>query len=172
MCGRVPHGDSSSFLAGMHSETYRIEKLRVAISLRLRGGAAIDGCIFLQSWAYHRSGPEEPLDLLNAPEPFIPVQVASGETRLVAKAHILALQPTEPAGVDELRLATARPAEVALSLVDGSTHHGTVFIEMPQSRPRVLDFLNGDGSPFFALHADDRVTLINRQAIAYAQPRD
>jgi hypothetical protein len=154
----------------MQDTTYRIEKTRLAIAIRLRGGSVIQGFVFAQTTPY--GGREEPGDVLNGPDPFVPVETRGGQTLLVAKSHVIEAIPDSPAEIDELRRVTARNAEIELTLEDGTRRRGMVLIEMPHERPRVLDFLNSATDRFISLHAGGTVTLINRQAIACVRPLD
>jgi hypothetical protein len=155
----------------MHdSGTYRIQKTRVPVAIRLRGGGMLHGFVFAQSTPY--GGHEEPADVLNGREPFFPIQSRAGATLLVAKDQVLEAAPDVPAELDELQRASARWAEVELTLEDGTRRRGSVAIEMPHERPRVLDFVNLDGDRFLTLYAGGASTLVNRQAIACIRPLD
>jgi hypothetical protein len=155
------------------SAAYRIEKTRLAMSVRLRSGLVIDGFVFLQTTPYGgRQGGEEPADMLNGSEPFFPLESHRGETLLIAKDQVLEAIADIPLAIDELRRATARSADVEVTLEDGSQRRGTVFIELPHERPRVLDFLNSAADRFVTLYAGGTATLINGQAIACVHPLD
>jgi hypothetical protein len=153
------------------SDIYRIEKTRLAVALRLRGGNVMNGVIFAQA-AGQNGGPEEVADVLNDADPFFPLLTRGGQTLLVAKEHVLEAMPNDGSQLDEERHATAVAAEVELTLEDGTQRLGSVLIEMPHERPRVLDFLNFGTDRFVALHGGGTTTLINRQAIACVRPLD
>ena len=152
------------------ADTYRIEKTRLAIAVRLRGGGVLEGFLFAQPTTYGMH--EEPAQILNGPDAFFPLQSRTGETLLVAKEQVLEATPDAPVTLDDVRHLTARRAEVELTLDDGSRRRGAVLIEMPHERPRVLDFLNSGSDRFFPLFAGGIATLINRQAIACVRPID
>ena len=152
------------------SATYRIEKTRLAIAIRLRGGSVIQGFVFAQATPY--GGREEPADVLNGSDPFVPIETRGGGTLLVSKDHVLEAIPDAPAEIDEMRRLTARSAEIELTLEDGTRRRGVVLIEMPHERPRVLDFLNSATQRFLTLYAGGTATLINRQAVACVRPLD
>ena len=119
-----------------------------------------------------RKGGEEPADVLNGSEPFFPLESHRGETLLIAKDQVLEAIADIPLAIDEVRRATARSADVEMTLEDGSQRRGTVFIELPHERPRVLDFLNSAADRFVTLYAGGTATLINGQAIACVHPLD
>lgn len=150
---------------------YRIEKDRLAITIRLEGGDCIEGFIFVQPSVYRHLGREEPIDLFNAPEPFFPLVQEDGATLLVAKDRVTEAWPIQPSDDDALRLAAAR-AELELTLRDGTIHRGSVLLELPSDRPRLLDALNSHRERFLALHAADAIRLINTHAIKCIRPLD
>ena len=152
------------------SVTYRIEKTRLAIAIRLRGGSVLQGFVFAQATPY--GGREGPGDVLNGADPFVPIETRGGATLLVAKDHVIEAIPDAPAEIDELRRVTARNAEIELILDDGTRRRGVVLIEMPHERPRVLDFLNSATDRFLTLYAGGTATLVNRQAVACVRPLD
>jgi hypothetical protein len=151
---------------------YRIEKDRLAITIKLEGGDCIEGFIFVQPSVYRHLGREEPIDLFNAPEPFFPLVRSDGTTLLVAKDRVIEAWPIEPSDDDELRLAGTQAARLELILRDGTVRCGTMPLELPSDRPRLLDFLNSHHERFLALHAADAIRLINTHAIKCVRPLD
>ena len=67
---------------------YRIAKLRCPVEVTLANGRRLDGDVFVQSAARFHGGPEEPIDLLNDEDPFLPIAQESGEVFLVQKAQM------------------------------------------------------------------------------------
>ena len=74
---------------------YRIEKERVAVSLRMEGGATLDGYIFVQPNPYGYGGQERPIDVFNSADPFVPVSLEDGQVWLVAKRRIVEISAAE-----------------------------------------------------------------------------
>jgi hypothetical protein len=66
----------------------------------------------------------------------------------------------------------ARRVPVELTLTDGAIRTGEVYLEMPEQRPRVLDFLNRYAQRFVVLYAAGGVCLINRSLIEHVRPAD
>ena len=151
---------------------YRIEKDRLAITIKLEGRDCIEGFIFVQPSVYRHLGREEPIDLFNAPEPFFPLVCHDGTTLLVAKGRVIEAWPVQASDDDDLRLAGTHAAELEITLCDGTVHRGTVPLELPSDRPRLLDFLNSHHERFLALHAADALRLINTNAIKCVRPLD
>lgn len=148
---------------------YRIEKVRRAVELTLANGQRLEGDVFVQFTARFRAGPADPLDLLNDDESFLPLVIASGDAFLVQKAQIAVVGTRLPEGDDAVDRALVG-MNVELTLIDGSTHVGSLFLEVRATRQRLVDALNDLSSPFLALFTADQLRLVNRRHIAYARP--
>jgi hypothetical protein len=148
---------------------YRIEKLRLALSLRLLGGEVIDGHVFLQPATYG-GGRESAMHLLNAPEPFLPIDQEGRGILLVSKDRLLEAWGEAMGDEDELRLATARAVHVELQLPGCTMQAGTILLEVPADRPRVLDFLNDNQQRFIRLNTGAGALAINSRLIESARP--
>ena len=151
---------------------YRIEKDRVPVVVSMVSGRRISGEMFVQPYARHRGGPEEPQDVLNAAEPFFPLAEPSGEVRLVAKDLVAEVEALLPAGEDPVRHAGMQPAVIEVRLSTGAQRSGAIFLELPTSRPRLLDYLNRVGERFLLLHDGDHLRLLNRRHIESVRPLD
>jgi hypothetical protein len=148
---------------------YRIEKVRHRVELTLASGQRLDGDIFLQAFARFRAGPEEPVDVLNDADPFLPLVLASGELLLVQKSQIAVVATKLPESDDAAETGlVGMHAEIILT--DGSTRTGSVFPELRADRPRLVDFLNNTPLHFLPLFATDQLMLVSRMHIAYARP--
>lgn len=148
---------------------YRIAKLRCPVEVTLANGHRLDGDVFCQSIGRFRSGPEEPLDLLNDEDPFLPLAGGDGTVCLVQKAQIAVVGCALPAG-DEAADTGILGMRVEFTLVDGSAHVGSIFPEMRADRPRLVDFLNDTPLHFLALFTTEQLRLVNRVHIAYVRP--
>ena len=153
-------------------DDYRIQKERLAITLTLVGGEQVRGHIFVQPLAYAHRGREEPIDLFNGPEPFFPLEVEGGEVLLVAKDRVVEVAGINAAEEDEVRLASARMALLQVTLSCGIAHFGSMRLELPSDRPRLLDHLNGGTERFLTLYTDRGVRLVNRAMIERVRPLD
>ena len=148
---------------------YRIEKVRHRVELTLASGARLEGEIFLQAFARFRAGPEEPLDVLNDPAPFLPLVLASGELLLVQKSQIAIAATALPAGDDSVDTGVVG-MHVEITFVFGETRTGSIFPELRADRPRLVDFLNNNPEKFLPLFAADHLLLISVAHIGYARP--
>ena len=150
---------------------YHIEKSRCPVVVTTHSGETITGEMFLQPFARHDGGTERPLDILNADEPFFPLAVSDDETVLVAKEQVVEVSVGLDAEDSEDE-SFAQPTVIEVRLINGATHAGSIFLQLPSERPRLLDFLNRDSQRFITLHGTERRILINRQVIERVRPLD
>jgi len=148
----------------------RIEKERVAVSITMVGGEVLSGSLFAPQ-IYPPGGLEDPLQLLNEPEPFFPLGLTTGEVLLIAKDRVLEITLQEATPGEELA-GSAPTALLQVTLAGGSTHVGSMRLEVRASRPRVLDYMNHCTVRFMALRTDEGVRLINRKMIERVRPLD
>jgi hypothetical protein len=146
---------------------YRIEKLRRPLHVLLTDGNWLEGEIFLRPVSRHRSRPEEPVDLLNDPEPFFAL-VRDGETMLVAKANV-ARAETFYQNEGELDIVSLG-IFVEVTMTDGSVCSGCIFLESRTAdRPRLLDYLNSYSNRFLPVVDARQVFLVNTNTIAHVR---
>lgn len=148
---------------------YRIEKVRHRVELTLSNGQRLEGDIFLQAFARFRAGPEEPLDVLNDADAFLPLVLSTGELLVVQKAEI-AVAATDVPSTDEYAETGVLGMRVQFTLINGETRSGSVFPEVRADRPRLVDFLNDTPLHFIPMFGADQLLLVNRAQIAYATP--
>jgi len=147
---------------------YRIEKVRRPVEITLANGHRLDGDVFVQTSARFRAGPEEPLDLLNDDEPFLPLVLTSGEAYLIHKTQIAVVGTALPEGDDPIDRAVVG-MRVELTLIDGSAHVGSIFPEVRVDRQRLIDALNDLALSFIALFTTEQLHLVNRRHIAFVR---
>jgi hypothetical protein len=70
----------------------RVEKKRVAVSITMVGGELLSGSVFAPQ-IYPPGVQEDPLQLLNEPDPFFPLGLSTGEVLLIAKRRVLEMVP-------------------------------------------------------------------------------
>lgn len=145
--------------------TYRIEKDKLAVSLRLKGGENYHGFIFVQPSMHRHLGREEPVDVLNSAEPFFPFVTNDGETLLVSKDDVVEAWPVNETEADALRRANGRSVVLEITLADGAVRKGAILVEMPAYKTRPLDFLNQHDNRFLTLFAGDTIRLVNMRCI-------
>ena len=151
---------------------YRIEKDRLIVGVNTVGGQHIGGAMFVQAYARHRKGPEDPRDVVNDADAFFPLELHDGTTRLIAKEHVLELEIAGDESIDAGSEMLARAARVEITLLGGRTRTGIIFLEVPFDRPRLLDFLNRFHERFITLRTEHGVSLINRRLVELVRPLD
>ncbi len=151
---------------------YRIQKDRFPVALLLSGGTRLIGAMFIQGSARRRNGREEPTDIMNETDPFFPFVSEDDETFLIAKDRVSEVELLAPMEDDSERHVGARLVDIELLLVGGGNRRGTILLETPSDRPRLLDFLNRTQERFVLLHNRDGVRLINRAMIERIRPSD
>lgn len=148
---------------------YRIEKVRRPVEITLANGRRLDGDVFVLASTRFRAGPEEPVDLLNDDEPFLPLVLGTGEAYLVQKDWIAIVGTRLPDGDDAIERGIVG-MNIELTLIDGSSHVGSIFPEVRADRQRLVDVLNDSSLPFLALFTAEQLRLVNRRHIAYVRP--
>lgn len=145
---------------------YRIEKQRRELRLVLADGSKLAGDVFLRSVSRYRSRPEDPADLLNDAEPFFALE-RKGEALLVSKAQVARAETelTEDDALDTGALGVI----VEITMKDGSTCDGSIFLESRSDRPRLMDFLNSFHDRFLPVVSPKQVLLLNTQYIAHVR---
>lgn len=145
---------------------YRIEKLRRGLSVLLTDGTRLEGEVFLRPVSRHRSRPEEPVDLLNDPEPFFAL-VRHGEAMLVQKASVARAETSYSDGEEDDLASLGIIVEVTMN--DGSSCTGSIFLEGRRDRPRLLDYLNSYRDRFLPVVDARQVFLVNTNTIAHVR---
>lgn len=151
---------------------YHIEKSRCPVVVTTHSGETIAGEMFLQPFGRPDGGMERPQDILNADEPFFPLAISGEDTVLVAKEQVVVVELAFEAGDDAEEESFSRPTVIEVRLINGATHAGAIFLQLPSERPRLLDFLNRDTQRFVTLHSTERRLLINRRVIERVRPLD
>jgi hypothetical protein len=152
---------------------YRIEKARCQVAVTTMDGERLVGDMFLQPYAHRRAGPEAPADLLNDTDPFFPLALADGTTLLLAKELMREVEVPDdrPSSDEEAYVeASVRFEPVELTLLGGVVRVGSVRLELPYERPRLLDFFNRFAERYLTVYADDGVRLVNRRCIERVRP--
>jgi hypothetical protein len=148
---------------------YRIEKVRRHVSLALSGVGTLKGDIFLQPSARYRAGPQDPAELFNEPEAFIPFVTDADDLILLAKERVAWVQfddedsDTSPDGTPG--------TSVEVVLTDGSRLDGELRLDTRSDRSRLVDFMNGGHQRFLSLRSPAAICLVNWREIAQVRER-
>lgn len=145
-------------------DRFRVPRRLVHVRVLLDDGRTLDGRLFTAVTGPD-GGPERLIDHLNDPgEDFIPF--ALGDDRvLIGKAGIVYVQlPERSDETDGVQSELARRAAIRLTLTGGISLLGSVLIDMPVERSRVVDYLNA-APRFVPLHGEGQITLVQRNHI-------
>lgn len=153
---------------------YRIETTRKPVILTMLGGEELRGNVFIHLSSYRPFELEDVSELFNSDTPFLPLELEHSEVILISKervAEVAADRGDEPSDQPprEPRTATAL---LQIVLVGGEVRLGSIRLEAPPDRARVLDYLNALKSRFLTLYTSNEARLINRSLIDRVRPLD
>ncbi|HEX7124041.1 MAG TPA: hypothetical protein VF178_16810 [Gemmatimonadaceae bacterium] len=149
---------------------YFIEKHRMPVTLLLTGGERVSGQVFTQASWRGMTDLEDAWEFMNGEDSFFPFGTAAG-TRLVAKAHVLALE-TSIDNVSPARRELGTPTSVRVTLAGGFEFSGQLWLEEVVARARVLDYLNHTRDPFIAVYQSKLAILLNRRHVVFVTPEE
>ena len=149
---------------------YKIEKDRFSVKLFFSDGTVEEGNIYLSLLAAHHEGRESVRDVLNLPDPFLPVNFLGGTTRLVNKENLsMVSYPTEDEKVEPVALE-ASLHEVVVRLINNVRVEGRFIFLLPPHSSRVKDYLN-QAEPFVELRKEQEIYLVNRKHIVFVEEK-
>jgi len=154
------------------TQEYRVAKRELTAEVTVAGEKPAILKLFLAERTRAHAGDERPSDLLNGPDPFLPAVDRKGRLRLLRRDAVVVItvpadhepgsEATETAGAP---LPSSRHADVEVILESGDAIRGTVEYDMPESRSRLLDFLNREDRCLAVRHKG-QVHLVNKRHIA------
>jgi hypothetical protein len=146
------------------TDEYRVAKKEVTAEVTVAGEKPAVLTLFLAGQTQHHAGDERPSDLLNGPDMFLPAIDRKKRLRLLRRDAVVVI--TVPSEHEpEAALPSHLHAEVEVVLVSGAVIRGTVEYDMPESRSRLLDFLNRE-ERCLAVRQAGQVHLVNKRHIA------
>jgi hypothetical protein len=153
---------------------YRIETTRKAVILTMLGGEELKGNVFIHFSSYRPFEMEDVSELLNADTPFFPLELSNEEVILISKERVAeaAADRGEDAPDQPPREAPAPTALLQVVLIGGEVRLGSIRLDAPPGRARVLDYLNALTSRFLTLYTSNEARLINRSLIDRVRPLD
>jgi len=146
--------------------------LRVPARVLFAHGDSLGGELHLQPTTALHQRAETPLEMLNRPDRFFAMTLASGEVALVGKAQtaVVACHGFDPPA-DPERLSVGKEQRLEVHVVGGRRYEGVARTELPPFHSRALDFLNDDVG-FLELTHGDTVHFINRGMVQHVHPVD
>ncbi len=145
---------------------------RVSAEVILADGAVLDGDVHLAARTAYPAVMESPLEMLNRAEPFFALSLRHGGVAFVAKAQVavVSCRDQSPLG-DPTRANAARLVALEVALATGAEYLGRSTFELPPSRSRALDYVNGP-ERFFTVWTDDLTRYINKSLVRLIRPLD
>jgi hypothetical protein len=144
---------------------------KVPAEVVLAEGIVLAGDLHLFARPAYPPGPETPLEMLNRADTFFALTLADGVT-FVPKTQVVVVSCHHQAPMaDPDRVSAAKLIELEVVVQGGAEYRGRAVVELPPSRRRSLDYLNGDGI-FFAIGNDEVDWLINKSRVRLARPLD
>ena len=154
------------------THAYRVAKKEVIAEVTIAGEKPAVVTLFLAERTRHHAGDERPSDLLNGSDTFLPAIDLGGKLHHLRRDAVVVITvpaEVEPGAsgpeVEAGRLPSSRHAEVEVILESGAVIRGTVEYDMPETRSRLLDFLNREDRCLAVRHAG-QVHLVNKRHIA------
>ena len=141
----------------------RLEKVKRRVTLYRSDGAKLDINFFLSQYAEGHSGKELIQDILNSKSTFLPVEdIRSGAIFFLNKSGIMLLEIHERDLAEETILNPKKNVQVEL------TNHEildlSLFMEMPEERSRISDYLNFSPE-FIYLCGKEKDFVLNKSSI-------
>ena len=163
----MPHTSDSANL-------YRVETVQKAVVLTMLGGEELRGNVFIHPSSYRPFELEDVSELFNSGSPFFPLELESGEVILVSKERVAeaAANHGDDAPDHPPRDAPSPTALLQILLVGGEVRLGSIRLEAPPDRARVLDYMNALTSRFLILYTSNEARLINSSLIERVRPLD
>lgn len=159
---------------------YRIETAKKPVILTMLGGEELRGTVFIHLSSYRPNELEDVSELFNADSTFFPFELDNSEVILVSKERVaeaavdhseISDQPSRDQG-DRERQTPAATALLQVVLVGGEVRLGSIRLDAPPARARVLDYLNALKSRFLTLYTSHEARLINCSLIDRVRPLD
>jgi hypothetical protein len=140
----------------------------------MRDGEQLRGNVFIHFSSYRPFELEDVSELLNADTPFFPLELENSEVILVSKERVAeaAADRSDDAFDQPTRETPTPTALLQIALVGGEIRLGSIRLDAPPDRARVLDYLNALTSRFLTLYTSNEARLINRSLIARVRPLD
>jgi hypothetical protein len=145
---------------------YRVDKREQPVALFLSDQVVHDGVVFLSPFASTHSGEETLLDLLRERDQFFPFRHTDGRFILVNKNAVTHVRYE---GKREEESGMGEPIRVRITFFGGGILEGTIVLDMPEEKNRLLDYANASPG-FFALEGKDAHYIANGALVREISP--
>jgi hypothetical protein len=147
---------------------YRVDKSEQSVILFQADGSVMKGVVFLSASAYSHIGQQTLADLLREKGGFFPFRSETGAFCVTNKSTITHIR-YDQLHDDQEFAPLGNPVEVQINFAGGEQLRGTVVIEMPEGRNRLVDFVNSM-TGFFAMQCGEAHYLVNVAQIRDVSP--
>ena len=147
---------------------YRVEKSELPVIVFQADGSVMKGVVFLSAATYHHMTKQTLNDLLNEPGDFFPFRNESGHFCITNKQTITHIR-CEPQDNAHGQAPLGHREDVEIRFVGGEQLTGSVSIEMPEGKSRLLDFINALPG-FFLLQNHEAHYLVNVRQVRDISP--
>ncbi len=143
----------------------RLEKIKRKATISRSDGLKQDVYFFLRDFAEEHSGKELFIDIMNSKATFIPLEdIETQDILFLNKSSVMFLELYERDLTEETKLASEIPARIELT--NGEILNGSFYVEMPQERSRVSDYINF--SPEFIYLCREKGDVILNKAFVFS----
>lgn len=153
----------------MYPDSLKIEKKLKEVTLWIHPEGVVLGQLFVRTQSAEYAAEEEPIEVLNGPEPFVVLRREEPESiRFYNKNSIVRVEYERE---DDTALPDVHPLECTLLMMDGSHIEGVIRRPLRPDRARLLDYLNLTEERFVKVESPDaRIHLVNKPYIVCALP--
>lgn len=153
----------------MLRDLLKIPKKLKQVTLWVHPEGRVVGFLFLRPQSPNAPREEEPVEVLNSPDPFLVLKREDrDELRFYNKTALVRVEYVEGNAVPIPDVQTLR---CTLHLMDGSIIVGTIRKALPPDRARLFDYLNLHDEQFVRVYCeDDTVCVVNKSYIACVTP--
>ncbi len=146
---------------------FAIPKDRQDVTVRLHGGKALSGSIFLELSPTELTMHQRVLAFLEDEHLFFPLKLAgSGATEFINKENVRLVEMAYAAEgeQDALKLSLMQAVNITVFFVNEQTLNGQLLADVPVEKARLSDCLNLPGR-FLSVKENHTICYINKQEI-------
>lgn len=149
---------------------FKIETIKKRAEITFSDGSRLSGSLFLSPESPLHPGTELVSELFESDKTFLPFQLEGEEIVIIRKDNILLVRLDENDHTKQSNnFVHTKPIDAQLCLISGDNIEGRVYLDLPESRSRLSDFLNYTKS-FFYLETEKEAYLINSHFIKTVRP--
>ncbi|MDY6880448.1 MAG: hypothetical protein V2J25_08430 [Desulfatiglans sp.] len=149
---------------------FKIETIKKRVEITLSDGTCLTGSLFLSPESPLHPGTELISELFENDRAFLPLELEGGEIIIIRKSNIVFVHLAANGQKKQTNnFVHTKPIDAEVSLTSGDCIAGRVYLDLPESRSRLSDFLNYACS-FFYLETGTKGYLINSHFVLSVRP--